>query len=82
MKRRVTFREFALVPRRAVLQAGTLGLLGLSLTDVAVWRARASESGTSTGKQAAEALRDQRIECGIFFPPGRRLDFVEPEMQD
>lgn len=36
------------VSRRAVLQAGTLGLLGLSSVDVAVWRARATDSSAKT----------------------------------
>ncbi|MBC7817561.1 MAG: DUF1501 domain-containing protein [Planctomycetaceae bacterium] len=36
-----------------MLQAGTLGLLGLSTTDVAAWRARAAEVGIATKKPRA-----------------------------
>jgi hypothetical protein len=36
-----------------MLQAGTLGLLGLSMTDVAAWRARAAEVGLSPTRHRA-----------------------------
>ena len=41
------------VSRRAVLQAGTLGLLGLSSANVAAWRARAAERGVSATRHRA-----------------------------
>ena len=41
------------ISRRAVLQAGSLGLLGLSTADVAIWRARAAEAGNTTKKPRA-----------------------------
>ncbi len=41
------------IARRAVLQAGTLGLLGLSSVDVAGWQAQAAEGTASTAKHRA-----------------------------
>lgn len=43
------------LPRRAVLQAGSLGLLGLSSADVADWRAHAAE-GASSGEASGRNL--------------------------
>ena len=40
-------------PRRAVLQAGSLGLLGLSSADVAGWKARAADGAASASKHRA-----------------------------
>lgn len=39
--------------RRDVLQAGTIGLMGLSTADVAQWRCTAAEAGTPTEKPKA-----------------------------
>ncbi|MEK6257089.1 MAG: DUF1501 domain-containing protein [Planctomycetota bacterium] len=50
MKRTANSLATSSVSRRAALQAGTLGLLGLSMPDVAVWRARAAETGVSLPK--------------------------------
>ena len=41
------------VPRRQVLQAGALGVLGMSLTDVARWRAHADDHGLASPRAKA-----------------------------
>ena len=53
MKRTASLMGSHSVPRRAMLQAGTLGLLGLSTADVAHWRAQAVETGVATKKPRA-----------------------------
>lgn len=53
MKRTTDFLASNPVSRRAVLQAGSLGLLGLSSVDVAAWRARAAEAGVSATRHRA-----------------------------
>ncbi len=53
MQRTASLMDSRSVPRRAMLQAGTLGLLGLSSADVAHWRARAAETGVATKKPRA-----------------------------
>jgi uncharacterized protein (DUF1501 family) len=51
MNHSVGFRSETL-PRRSVLQAGTIGLLGLSMADVAAWRARAAAADRSSRHRA------------------------------
>ncbi len=53
MQRTANFLDSRAISRRAVLQAGSLGLLGLSTADVAIWRARAAETGATTKKPRA-----------------------------
>ncbi len=37
------------LPRRQILQAGSLGLMGMSLSDLLAWEARAKEAGVDNG---------------------------------
>lgn len=53
MPRVTRFSSSHSVSRRAVLQAGTLGLLGISSADVAAWRARAADTGAKPAKHRA-----------------------------
>ena len=53
MTRSSGFAGSSLLPRRAVLQAGSLGLLGLSSADVASWRASAADEAASAAKHRA-----------------------------
>lgn len=41
------------VPRRTLLQAGTIGFLGMSMADVAKWQSRAAEAGAGSPKHRA-----------------------------
>jgi hypothetical protein len=41
------------VTRRTMLQAGTIGLMGLSMGDVATWRCQAADAGTTLPKPKA-----------------------------
>ena len=43
-------RQTSSLSRRNVLQAGAIGLLGMSLVDVARWRAQAAEAGATLAK--------------------------------
>ncbi len=53
MKCSSRFSSSPLTSRRAVLQAGSLGLLGLSSADVAGWKAHAADGAASAAKHRA-----------------------------
>ena len=49
MKRSTGLFRSQAVPRRAVLQAGSIGLLGFSMTDVLGWQAQSAAAETQAG---------------------------------
>lgn len=57
MKRELDWFGSSPVSRRTVLQAGSLGLIGLSSADVAGWRATAAgEQGSTVASQPHKAI--------------------------
>jgi hypothetical protein len=58
------------IHRRALLQAGTLGFLGLSSADVARWQARAAESNVSTSTAGAVTTGKHKAVIFLFLTGG------------